>query len=161
MLLLMIVALVAITTWWWATRRRTSTKSPVVKAPPGFSISPMKPDEYDSCMNMCVDVFRHHNPAVRHMGITADAYGQLCRADCPQTHSVDSGLSLVCRSTDGTIAGFLFCNALDLRHTDIAPTIFDLHPGNQVGGPATFQPLSNHVPATFQPLSLYHVTFRP
>ena len=53
-----------------------------------FTISPMRPDEYDACIDIAAEAFTTNNPMVMHLGVTLDEYKPLARQMCPQKRTV-------------------------------------------------------------------------
>lgn len=96
-----------------------------------FTIEAMRADDYDRCIEIAADAFLTNNPAVKHLGISADAWKKFTRSDISRAAAVDSGLSLVARDKEsGEILAFLFLVVCDFsKHPP--PEILDLHPGLQ------------------------------
>ena len=93
--------------------------------PSGHTIGPMRDDEYDSCMDLVVEAFVHHNAIVRHLGLSRQAYRAIVAFDAPRDVAVDT--SLVARDADGRVAAVAFLKVLDLEHTRVPDKLLDAH----------------------------------
>ena len=87
----------------------------MAEAEADFTISPMRPDEYDTCIDIAAEAFTTNNPMVMHLGLTLDEFKPLARQMCPRKRTVDTGLSIAARDSDGKLLAFLFLQTLDLR----------------------------------------------
>jgi len=100
--------------------------------PDGFTIGPMRVDEYERCVDIAAKAFTTDNPTVAHTGIPPEVFKRMARGDVPVKEAVESGLSLVARSTaDGSPLAFLFLRVMDLSH-DAPEEVWDLHGGGRV-----------------------------
>jgi len=93
-----------------------------------FTIEPMRPEEYEECLEIACAAFMSNNPLFISLEVTLEAFRAFARADIPREAAVDTGLSLVAKGPQGTLKGFLFLRAMDI--TKLPPKeIFEQHSG--------------------------------
>jgi len=76
----------------------------------------MRAEDYERCVEIAVSAFTTNNKMCVNLGVPGEVYRTYAAASCSKRKCVDTGLSLVARSTeDGALMAFLFLKVFDLR----------------------------------------------
>lgn len=85
-----------------------------MSAKPAFEITPMRAEDYERCIEIAVAAFTTNNKMCVNLGVPGNVYRAYAAETCSKKKCVDTGLSLVARSTeDGALMAFLFLKVFD------------------------------------------------
>lgn len=125
--------------------------------PNGYAVGPMAPDEYLACVDIAAEAFSSNNPAVRHLGLTAETYKLLTLLYAPREKCV--GLSLVCREVStGKPVAFLLMYPQSARPVILTKEVEVSDQTGNLKVPAAHNFALRSAPGTPHPL---HVPFGP